>query len=372
MILYSLYLYLPEPTKASMSTYPADRLLDFLELVFIEGKFYTIFSVLFGIGFSILLTRTEGKGLVFHRFFLRRMLFLLLIGLGHAVLFWHDDILVFYAVCGALLLLFLGASNRSILMTAMLFLMFPILVKLTDAIPSGSLTGPRDILLHRFGFTQNTRIEIWTTGSIANILRLNFSSWFSQVDFVITSGMIFKIFSSFLIGFWIGRNEIYKKLDAYRPIVKQLAVLGIVIGIPLNVVFARTFASESLFHVIIATVAILPLSTGYTCVVALLWMDTDRRKLLKHFAPVGRMALTNYVGQSVICTLIFYGTGFGLGGKIGPTLYLPAGIAIYLLQILCSRAWLNRFQFGPLEWLWRVLTYGTWIPLTRRMIVSPN
>ena len=80
------------------------------------------------------------------------------------------------------------------------------------------------------------------------------------------------------------------------------------------------------------------------------------------------MALTNYVGQSVICTLIFYGTGLGLGGTMGPTLYLPIGFAVYLAQVAVSRLWLDRFQFGPLEWIWRMLTYGRWFPLTKRAI----
>ena len=83
------------------------------------------------------------------------------------------------------------------------------------------------------------------------------------------------------------------------------------------------------------------------------------------------MALTNYVGQSIICTSIFYGTGLGLGGRMGPSLYLPIGLAVYLGQVLISRVWLDRFRFGPLEWLWRVLTYGTWIPLTKGT-VSPG
>ena len=371
MILYSLYLYLPEPAMASMSTYELDKMLDLLELFLFEGKFYTIFSVLFGIGFSILLTRSQEKGLVFHRFFLKRMFLLFLIGYTHAVVFWHDDILESYATCGALLLLFRKARNRTLLITATLFLLLPILVKVTGAIPEGTFTGPRAFLFDRYGFTRETRIEIWTTGSIIDILRLNFSSWFGQVDYVITSGMIFKIFGCFLLGFCIGRNEIYKKLDVYRPILKRLTVLGFVIGLPLNIVYAITFASESLFHTIIAAFAILPLSTAYACVVALLWTGTHAG-LLKHFAPVGRMALSNYVGQSVICTLIFYGTGLGLGGRIGPTLYLPVGIAIYLLQIAISRWWLERFQFGPLEWLWRVLTYGAWIPLRKRMPVPPT
>lgn len=78
------------------------------------------------------------------------------------------------------------------------------------------------------------------------------------------------------------------------------------------------------------------------------------------------MALTNYVGQSVICTLVFYGTGLGLGGTMGPTLYLPIGFAVFGFQVMASRLWLDHFRFGPLEWLWRMLTYGEWLPLAKR------
>ena len=83
------------------------------------------------------------------------------------------------------------------------------------------------------------------------------------------------------------------------------------------------------------------------------------------FAPVGRMALTNYIGQSVICMMIFRGIGFGLGGTMGPSLYLPLGIAIYLVQLAASRVWLAWCQYGPLEWLWRMLTYGAAIPIQK-------
>ena len=86
------------------------------------------------------------------------------------------------------------------------------------------------------------------------------------------------------------------------------------------------------------------------------------------FAPVGRMALTNYVSQSIICTFIFYGTGLGLGGQIGPAIYFPIGIVVYCTQMVFSRYWLKYFQFGPLEWLWRILTYGQWLSLIRKSI----
>lgn len=181
--------------------------------------------------------------------------------------------------------------------------------------------------------------------------------------------MIFKILGCFLLDFYIGRNEIYKNLEKYRLTIKRVAIVGLATGIPLNVIYAYTFSSESWVHNLSEALAILPLSAGYASLLCLLWFSPRGDTLLKYFAPVGRMALTNYVGQSVICTLIFYGTGLGLGGRMGPTLYLPIGFAVYVTQIAVSRLWLDRFQFGPLEWIWRMLTYGSWIPLTKRAIV---
>lgn len=365
MVSYSLYLYLPESAKAGMTTYSTDRVFDFLELVLIEGKFYTIFSVLFGVGFAILLARSQVKKLVFHRFFLRRLFVLYLIGAAHAIFFWHNDILQYYALCGALLLPFVRVGNRTILALSAIALVVPAAITLAGAIPPESFTAPRDFLYHRFGFTLDTRVDILAGGSFAHIVRINLGNWFGQLDYVITSGWIFKIFGCFLLGFYLGRNEVHENLPSYRPIIKRLAIFGLAIGLPLNVIYASNFYSESWLHTVSDTVAILPLSAGYASLLCLIWLGASGNKRLLCFAPVGRMALTNYVGQSVICTLIFYGTGLGLGGKMGPTLYLSIGFAVFLFQIIASQAWLGRFQFGPLEWLWRSLTYGSWIPLAK-------
>lgn len=366
MRIYSLYLYVPDSAKTGMETHATDRVLAFLELVLIEGKFYTIFSVLFGVGFSILLSRASAKELVFHWFFLRRVFFLFLFGAAHAVLIWHDDILQAYALCGALLLPFVSARSRTIIAFAVLALLAPIPIKLLGGIPSGFFTDAQSALFSRFGFSRDTVIDTWTRGGPAAIVRLNLIEWFSQVSFLITSGMIFKIFGCFLLGFYVGRNEFHKKLELYLPVIKRMAIWGIAIGLPLNFVYAATYDSGSWPCVLSATLGTLPLSLGYVCLFCSIWLDGKGRKRLRHFAPVGRMALTNYVGQSVICTLVFYGTGLGLGGTVGPTLYLPIGFAVYGIQVVASRLWLDHFRFGPLEWLWRMLTYGEWFPLTKR------
>src|SRR6185503_3355848 len=182
MISYSRYLYLPESVTAAMATHAIDRVLNFLEAFLIEGKFYTIFSVLFGVGFSILMSRAGAKGLVFHRFFLKRVFILFVFGAAHAILFWHNDILEAYAVCGALLLPLASARNRTILAFAALALLAPIGVKLAGGIPVGLLTDAQNALYDRFGLTADTAVDTWARGSVGDILRLNLCKWFSQVS----------------------------------------------------------------------------------------------------------------------------------------------------------------------------------------------
>lgn len=365
MILYSLYIDLPDASKAALATHSTDRVLDYVELFLIEGKFYTIFSVLFGVGFSLLLSRVRAKGLNVYRFYARRVFFLFLIGLAHGILFWHDDILEAYAFCGALLLLFAGSSDRTVLAAAVVFLLAPIGIKLTGGIPVGALTSAQEALFARFGFTGATELEILTRGSWGQIVRFNFSKIFAQERFLVASGMLFKIYGCFLLGLYLGRHEVYKKLETNRPILKRVALIGLAVGLPLNAISASVFDSRSWTEVLSETFGILPLSAAYVAVCCLMWLDAGTRAHLRHFGQVGRMALTNYVGQSVICTLVFYGTGLGLGGTMGPTLYLPLGIAVYALEVLASRLWLARFRFGPLEWIWRMLTYGEWLPLAK-------
>jgi uncharacterized protein len=144
---------------------------------------------------------------------------------------------------------------------------------------------------------------------------------------------------------------------------------GLAIGLPLNLVYAATFESGSWPEVLSGTLGVLPLSSAYVSLCCLMWLDGKGRRRLRHFAPVGRMALTNYVGQSAICAVLFYGPGLGLGGTMGPTLFLPIGLAVYGFQLVASRLWLDHFRFGPLEWLWRMLTYGEWIWLAKRVEV---
>ena len=364
---HDLAVALPLPVqgrKASLSTASTDRVFDFLELVLIESKFYTIFSVLFGIGFSILITRAEAKGMDFRRFFLRRTLFLYLIGLAHGVLFWHNDILQSYAICGALLLPLIRTTDRTILVLRRRRFDRPLVFTFREcflrerswgrASSSSSDLGSLPRRESRSGAGKCSRHRPAERKLLVRPVRL-------RDDL---------------------RNDLQNlRMLPPRPLHRAERApqassdshrnsgasqfWGHTIGLPLNVLYAWTFESESALHAVVATVAILPLSAGYVCLLAWLWTERHGPLLAKMFAPVGRMALTNYIGQSAICVLIFRGVGLGLGGTMGPTLYLPFGMAIYLVQLVASRAWLRWFQYGPLEWLWRMLTYGAAIRLQK-------
>ena len=359
--LYSLYGRLSDEAKAALPTAAADGPVYFIELWLVEFKFYTLFSLLFGVGFSILLSRASAKGVVFRRFFVRRAAFLFLIGAAHAVVVWHDDILETYALCGIFLLPFVSARPRTILIVAIAALLAPILLHPLGGVPVGWLTDAQAALFERFGFTRETVLRTYSQGSVADIVRLNVCNWFGQVSYVIGSGMIFRIYGCFLLGFLFGRQEFYKRLQQHRELIKRIALWGLPIGLLMNFFYAMVFESRTWADVLLGSFAVLPLSLAYTALLCLIWLGPEGPRRLRHFAPVGRMALTNYIGQSVLCTLIFYNTGLGLAGTVGPTIYIPIGFAVYAIQVAASGWWLARYRFGPLEWLWRMATYGQWI-----------
>ena len=272
MALYSLYAELPDAAIRALPTNASDRVLDFLELLLIEGKFYTIFSVLFGLGFAVLLSRASAKKLSFHRFYLRRALFLYAIGVAHAVLLWHDDILEAYAFCGILLLPAVGVRNRSLLALALLALLAPVAIQLAGGMPTGALHDAQQALFDRFGFSRDTKVEIWAHGSVGDIVRLNLSTIPAQVSFLLRSGMIFKIYGCFLLGLYLGRNELHTKLQSMRPVLTRLAIGGLAVGLPLNAVYAATFESGSWTETLSGTFGILPLSAAYVALCCLAWL----------------------------------------------------------------------------------------------------
>lgn len=177
----------------------------------------------------------------------------------------------------------------------------------------------------------------------------------------------FKVFGLFVLGFYIGRNRMYADLAARKPLLRRVTVIGLAAGLPLSLLYAWSCMNGhplgNAVHTAIYTVSVYPLGLAYMCGMCLMYLRHKDLAVWRRLAYPGRMALTNYIGQSVIGALLFYGIGLGLGASFGlvQTELVVAGV--YLFQMAFSRVWLRFFRFGPLEWIWRMLTYGRWFDI---------
>ncbi len=370
---FSLYTFQPDPVIESMPTAGIDRIVRFLQYLFIDGKFYTLFSLLFGIGFSIIISHASERGANGFRIFYRRMIILAMIGCTHLMLIWSGDILLLYAVLGMLLPLFRNMSDQKILITAAVMLLLPVMV---DGV--AELTGifiakyPYDKWWHYagvYGITENN-FGIWLrdASSYADVHQfLMQGAWERMYEFI-DGNRYFKVMGLFLIGFMIGRHKIYADLQAHKLFLKKAALWGCSVGIPLSVLYAISGMGShpfgNTFHTILYTLSVYPLGFAYAALVGLFCMKHTHWIVWRWFAAPGRMALTNYISQSLIGMFLFYGIGLGFGAGVGLGDTELIAIGVFSFQIIFSMSWLKVFRFGPLEWIWRMLTYGKLLKIT--------
>ncbi len=336
-----------------------DRLTDWLIQFLAEGKFYPLFSFLFGFGMAVQMVRSEARGGPFVFLYVRRLLVLLGIGAAHALLLWAGDILVAYALLGFLLILFRNRSGKTLLIWAGVILGIAVL---TNGAFAAWLGGPGDDGMLRV--MDARAIRAYARGSFAEIF------WQRVLDLVVVYALtplsFPHIFVMFLLGLYAGRRGVFQDPKASRGLARAALPWALAIGVIGNLIFViageHGGSSESAALAdIAASTAILiggpALSAAYIAAIVLLLQHEIWRSRLKPLAAVGRMALTNYLLQSLVCTTIFYSYGLGLFGTMAPARGALLALVIYAVQVPLSVWWLRRFQFGPVEWLWRSLTY---------------
>jgi uncharacterized protein len=363
---FSGYGFMPDILAAQAPF--ADRAAHFLVHFFVEGKFYSIFSFLFGFGFALQIARAEERGDANASLFKRRLAWLLVIGLLHAFLLWAGDILTIYALVGFVLLLFRRKTDAALLKWACGLMIVPILSYLlifglfNAFVPAESLA--------RFG---EGRLEFWQDAvrRVQQGRYLEIMTGFN-LNYIVGRylGLIFdmrlpKILAMFLLGFYAFRRGFFQNPDAHQPFIRRVLIYGLALGLAGNLAFAALAGKEAVMPPTLAGIggvvtyafAVPALALFFIALIVTLWQKAAWRAPLAVLAPVGRMALTNYVLQSVICVTIFYGYGFGRFGRIGALAGTLLALGIFVLQILISSLWLKYFAYGPLEWIWRQLTY---------------
>lgn len=372
MVGFSGYYFFASETRAGLPFADWDSAAEFVIEWLVTGKFYAIFSLLFGIGFAIQLGRLEARGEGVPRY-LRRLGLLFLIGLLHMLLIWNGDILALYAAMGALLLLFRRASDRALFCWAIGLWLFPILwsaaIQFAAFDPAEPIRSGGRAMMAAAGIDVSNGPFRYRAGpAFWPHLAAHPGEILLRIGRLVGEMRFTKVLAMFLIGLWIGRRALYARLDDARPLLVRAARWGIAIGLPLAALKAwlilnanddpiRLFLAECAYCVSTPLLAI-----GYSASFALLW-HSGHRRVAGWAAPAGRMALTNYLGQSVAQSLIFYGYALGLIGKLGLIFVFPISLALFAVQVAGSRWWLDRFRFGPMEWVWRSLTYGRAQPM---------
>jgi uncharacterized protein len=373
---------LPREQAEALTAPPLETVVTALYNFFVNQKFVTIFSFLFGLGFSIQLTRAQARGASIVPLYSRRLLVLLGIGLTHMFAIWTGDVLSTYAVVGFALMLFRQRSDRTVLAWVVaLHVAVPLLVPLLQHY------GP--ILLHgaqaaaeaakaseaheaqtRARFLAGLSSDSFWTTQAANASYVGYM--LPQIRRLLWMSTIL---GRFLLGLLAGRHLLLQDVERNRHWHRRLLVWGLALGVLGNGTWLVVMrlrhaglvdpAKDTWMHFMSALqeVGYLGLAAVYVAGFALLFQRERWQRVMRVLAPVGRMALTNYLLESVVSICIYDGWGLGLVGRMPPSGCVALTLAVFALQVPFSHWWLARFRFGPAEWLWRSLTYGRAQPM---------
>lgn len=359
-----------------------DHKMAFLQHVFIEGKFYSIFSLLFGWGIALQIKRGIDRGVDAVPIVRRRLLFMLLLGFLH-LLIWNGDIVFFYALLGFILIPLRKFSNKTLLITGALMILSPILwywLKMkwpvfnapADWLLKAGMQSSDDILAIK---SEEDFMKLMQHGTWWDQLKANITGIFFRYQYLFFVSRIWKVLGMFLIGYALGRSDFYKNFAANKKWVYRIVVLGLLIGLPANYMLAKymmhhmgdyfMLQQKGWYQTIVYAFGVVPLALAYVGIFMLVFQSGIGKKLFSILAPVGKMAFSNYISHSLIGNFIFLGAGMGYMGKVGPVYYTALGVGIFIVQIICSTIWLRYFNYGPAEWIWRSATYGKWQSMRR-------
>ncbi|ALJ28759.1 MULTISPECIES: DUF418 domain-containing protein [Stenotrophomonas] len=343
-----------------------DRWADAFVYIFVQGKFFTLFSLLFGAGFAVMAQRAEVAGRDFTRFYLRRSLGLLGIGLVHALLLWSGDILVVYALLSFLLLAFREAPRAWLPVMGVLAYLAAIgLMLLLGAL---MLLVPDEVTAAQATHAQaaiEAQRQAYGHGTYGQAVLQRLRDFGASLGALLVVGP--QVLGMFLIGSWFARSGAIAHPGAHQRLFTWLRRGALPLGLALMLVctWYQPWLAPGRFDLRSAAVYGGSALAGLLMCLGYLAWGVRWSHALRWLAPAGRMALSNYLGQSLVCTLLFYGYGLGWFEQMGRAWQLLFAVALFAAQVALSRAWLRHFRFGPMEWLWRAITYWRWPPLRR-------
>ena len=344
--------------------------------LFVGDKANTVFAILFGLGFYLQLKRGAGRP-GFESRYRRRLFWLLLFGWLNSIFLWVWDILNLYALAGFALLAMRNWSTRGLLIFGGVAALYSdkLQAVLVDAVGL-PVPGIDQVYSDAWVFERQAAAASGSYPDLVAIFwKITLNEWL--LGGIMVAWIVYAL-GRFALGAAIGRSGLLENVDAHIPLLRKIAWVAIPLGLAVglwirlvdNAAISLPGSPESWvsFAEVLRSPAALLLAAGYCAGIVVALRRSWGRRLFGDFAPVGQMALTNYLAQGLLYAFVMFGVGPGLAlsGRIGSFAVVLICLAFFVLQIAFSRWWLSQFRFGPMEWLWRALTYGE-IPAMRRV-----
>ncbi len=350
----------------------ADEVCLFFTALLLEYKFYPIFCFCFGYGFAVQTRRWTARGLNAHARFTRRMNFMLLMGIAHGLLLWFGDILARYAIAGYLLRRHIKKGPRALLSAAKFWLIIVVVTSVLFAVVAGvSSSGPVDNPSDNSSDSHAAQMEAEQDGERVFAIYTEADYVDATLQrandfFIVTATYIFvlpQVMLLFLLGALTAQLKWLRYPARYRSFWQRVFWFGLLIGLPINIAFAISQLSvasnpwmpTTMWQALLGSFAPV-LALAYVAAFALIRASQTGLALVRLFAPAGRLALSFYVGQSVLMALLLNGFGYGLGAAFGQFELFVTAIVLYGLLLVIAHL-MQRFGIsGPLEGIWRRYT----------------
>jgi len=334
------------------------EIISYFNLYFFSAKSWTLLSILFGYGFAVLINNVADKGKNPVSFFCWRMFILFVFAFINSA-FWLGDILKDYAFLGLLLLFFYRSSSRTILITCGILLLT---VPFVNAyIHSIKQTLP-DV--------QSTAkyLKLFYSDNWLDVFQFNLLGTYYQeminLGYAVTVHVV--MFALMLLGFYAQKINFFNRLPEFKKLLKRTVVTTLVLAIISGVLFEIAIKQKvgftyfhPVFWIIINTMVCILSS------ICLLYINGKLKTIFSYFRVSGKMTLTNYLMQNILATFLFSGIGFKIYNTLPYWFYFFLAVFVFIIQLFLSKWWLSKYNYGPVEWLWRILSYRKMFPLKK-------
>ena len=362
--------FLPFEEIEAFGNIEVDTMLYKLLKFFVDTKFYTIFSLLFGIGFSLQISRNRNNP-DFPPFYARRLALLLLIGLAHASI-WSGDILMLYALMGFIVLALRNLSEKQVLKTAIILFFTPLLLDVVYmyTFAQDIVALPKTALKVYPDMSPAEVVAGFQSMDILTVLKTNFHNVIWRWYDFIPSGRPFKVLGLFLLGSYLYSSgyfteRVHKPKVLFTWLVLGVAFTGLAMTLKGGVsAFPKTWYSVG--YKLIHQIGQISLSLSYISIIAILLKKLPNFFMWNLLKAYGRMSLTSYIGHTVLGILVFYPiVGLNFHGEMNFEQILYTATTILVFQFVFSMLWFKWFKFGPIEWAWRCATYKKMFPIRK-------